>query len=216
MKDWIEEKNIYDYYSWLKNCADGTLSDCFVKGYNAIHISDYSEFIVKCISWISSEIPDTDKSFFYLICNEEVMDIKSRVERYKKCWKKISDKFDIDKFELGDEFEIEKAGKLYYSGIARFKSDSLDEVLRLLKVKQRKYLMFFSNKNYMETNEIQKKIIDELVLFDYELKLDYANFFKKCVKEGNIPVRYGNVGDEAELALIISHNSDHDQNEKYS
>ena len=207
MKDWIEEKKIIDYYSWLKDCDDGTLGNCFVKGYNAIHISDYSEFITKCIDWIVSELPDTDETFFYLICNEEVIDKNSRVERYKKCWKKISDKFDISKFELGDEFEIEQVGQLYYSGIARFKADSLENVLRLLKVKQRKYFMFFSGKNYMETSEKQKKLIDELVLFDHESRLDYANFFEKCIREGDIPFRYGNVGDEAELAFILLYNS---------
>ena len=203
MKDWIEEKNIYEYYSWLKDGADDVLSNCIVKGYNAIHISDYSEFITKCINWIGSEILDVDGLFFYLICNEEVIDIKSRVERYKKCWKKIADKFDIEKFELGNEFEIDKAGQLFYSGIAKFKADSLENALRILKVKQCNYLLFLSNKNYMKNSEEQKNIIDELILFDHESRLDYSNFFKKCISEGNIPLRYGNVGDEAELALII-------------
>ena len=83
------------------------------------------------------------------------------------------------------------------------KADSLENALRILKVKQCNYLLFLSNKNYMKNSEEQKIIIDELILFDYESRLDYSNFFKKCISEGNIPLRYGNVGDEAELALII-------------
>lgn len=204
MREWIEEKKIGDYYSWLKDCSDGALSNCVVRGLNAVQISDYSEFVNKCINWIVSEIPSTDEMFFYLVCNEEVRDLKSRVERYKKCWKKISDKFDIEKFELGDEFEVEKSGRLYYSAIARFKTDSLENVFRLLKIKHQKYLLFFSKKNYMENSEKQKNIINEWVLFDDGLELNYANFFAKCISEGDIPLRYGDVGDEAELAMVIS------------
>ncbi len=93
-------------------------------------------------------------------------DPKSRVERYKKIWKKLSEIVDTEFLEKGYEFEKKDGKQLYYSGIARFAFADLGKILNILNLRQRQSLIFLAKEKLLTNLENQKSLIDRLVSFD--------------------------------------------------
>lgn len=84
--------------------------------------------------------------YIYLIATEKVQNKDSKVEHYKKYWKKVSDSFDIHGFELGLEMEHEYKENYYYSGIAKTTLNNLDDLLKILEFKGGKICNFYEQK----------------------------------------------------------------------
>ena len=202
MKIWTETSNITEYYIWISQTASAQLKNNTVISINASDITDISQFGIKCREWFESRYSDIDQYSFYLICNEVVKDPKSRVEQYKKCWKKLSEIINIESFELGYEYLIETEGFQYYSGIARFALDEIGVALNIIDIRQRQFLLLMSKENLLGDAKQQEEIIRNLVRFDKHQYIDFEYFFEVCIKMGFVALRYGKVSGDAELAVI--------------
>lgn len=207
MKIWTEEGCINEYYHWIDQKASTELRNSTVVSINASEIADVNSFADICKKWLMDTYSDINRYSFYLICNVAVKNTKSRVERYKKCWKKLSETSKIDSFELGEEYKMEFEGQLYYSGIARFAFADFDKALSIIDLRQRQFLIFMSKEDFLKDIEHQKLIIDNLVHFDKHQHIDFEIFFEGCIKMNTVAFRYGNVNGEAELAVINSSTS---------
>lgn len=119
MKKWREHsEKLSDYYGWVTNNMEKSW-DANLISYNATGINlNKDEFFGFCLQQIQKEMILDNFLYIYLIVLEEVIDTNSKVGRYKKCWKKISDSFEIDYLQLGKEIEYHKNDKIYYVSIA--------------------------------------------------------------------------------------------------
>ncbi|MCR4567433.1 MAG: hypothetical protein K5769_05250 [Pseudobutyrivibrio sp.] len=204
MKEWVEKKKITDYYHWV---TQSELEQYIVHSYNATEVVDHTEFVSKCLEWVKTEIPSFEEYKFYLLCPEIVKDSKSRVERYKKCWKKLSETFDIGMFETSNEYEMDYEGQICYVGLIRSEIKYLNEIIKILKVKQQRYLLFLSRADYFKHKKDQEQVISRRLSFEKDQKVNYEHFFKACIDCGDIPFRYGDLGTEAELAMVCNENT---------
>lgn len=202
MKKWKEYcKSIGDYYEWIE--GDG-LDNLAVISYNASEMNCNKEkFWAYCKNELLNDLSKPDSIYIYLIATEKVKNINSKVEHYKKCWKKVSDSFDIQGFELGLEIGHEYNGNYYYSGIAKATLKSLEDLLKILEFKGKKYVTFMSKKDYFQDISDIKKLILKYVLFDEYEDVDFPNIFFQCKNNHDIACRYGVDSIGAEFALII-------------
>lgn len=202
MKKWKEYcKSISDYYEWT---IGNGLDNLVVISYNASEMSlDKEKFEAYCKKELLKDLSRPDSIYVYLIATEKVKDINSKVEHYKKCWKKVSDSFDMQGFELGLEIGHEYNGNYYYSGIAKTTLDSLENLLKMLEVKAKKYVTFMSKKDYFQDISDIKNLILSYVLFDEYEDIDFTNIFHQCQYNHDIACRYGVDSIGAEFALII-------------
>ena len=203
MKIWTEEDVITNYYIWIGKEGSEQLKKCMVKSINASEIDNVDYFAEKCNEWLRSIDLDIEQYSFYIICNELVKDPKSRVERYKKIWMKLSEIVDTEFLEKGYEFEKKYGEQLYYSGIARFAFADLGKILNILNLRQRQYLIFLAKEKLLTNLENQKALIDGLVSFDKDQYIDFEFFFEGCLENELLGLRYGNIGGEAELAAVV-------------
>lgn len=202
MKKWKEYcENISNYYEWIEGDAIDNLA---VISYNASEISYNKEkFWEYCKNELLNDLSMPNSIYIYLIATEKVKNKNSKVEHYKKCWKKVSDSFDIHGFELGLETEHEHNGNYYYSGIAKITLNSLEDLLKILEFKGKKYVTFMSKKDYFQDISNNKDLILNYVLFDEYEDIDYSKVFYLCKNNHDIACRYGVDSIGAEFALII-------------
>ena len=202
MKKWKEYcKSISDYYEWI---GGDDLDNLAVISYNASEMRyNKDKFGAYCKNELLNDLSRPDSIHIYLIATEKVKNINSKVEHYKKCWKKVSDSFDIQGFELGLEIGHEYNGNYYYSGIAKTTLDNLEALLKILELKGKKYVIFMSKKDYFQDISDIKKIILNYVLFDEYEDIDFHNIFYQCKINHDIACRYGVDSIGAEFALII-------------
>lgn len=202
MKKWKEYcESVRDYYEWIVGDDLDTLG---VISYNAMRISYNKEkFWSYCKNELLNDLSNPGSIYIYLIATERVKNKTSKVEHYKKCWKKVSDLFDIQEFELGLEMEHEYNGNCYYSGIAKITLNSLEDLLEILEFKGKKYIAFMSKKDYFQDSGEIKNLISNYVLFNEYGDIDYSNIFNLCKKNCDIACRYGVDSVGVEFALII-------------
>lgn len=205
MKKWKEYcESISDYYEWISDDIS-PLDNLAVISYNTSGINyNKEEFWKYCKNELSYDLSMPDSIYIYMIVTEKVKNNSSKVERYKKCWKKVSDSFDIQGFELSLEIEHEYNGNYYYSGIAKTSFNNLENLLKILDVKGNKYITFMSKQDYFQDiGEIRKLILDYVSFDEYE-NINYSDSFYICNKKHDIVCRYGVDSIGAEFALIIS------------
>lgn len=201
MKKWKEYcENICNYYEWVADVIDNLA----VISYNTSGVNNNKEiFWEYCKNELLHDLSMQDSIYIYLIATEKVQNKDSKVEHYKKCWKKVSDSFDIQGFELGLEMEHEYKENYYYSGIAKTTLNNLDDLLKILEFKGKKYVTFMSKRDYFQDISDIKKLILNYVLFDKYGDIDYTNVFYLCKNNHDIACRYGVDSIGAEFALII-------------
>lgn len=105
MKTWTEYSAcIEDYYEWISRNANG-FEKMSVLSFNGSRIaaSNIDEFYKYCCKELYRTLKHPEQFNIYIIVNEKVINTNSKVEHYKKCWKKVASKFDVSQFELGQE-----------------------------------------------------------------------------------------------------------------
>lgn len=205
MKMWKEYcENVKDYYEFVKNDSL-KLDDMVVFSYNVSGINyNREKFWDYCKNELLYDLLMPDSMYIYLIATEKIKNYNSKIEHYKKCWKKIEDSFDIQGFELGLEIEHEYNGNYYYSGIAKTNLYNIEKLLKILDFKRNKYITIMSKQDYFDDiDDIRKKILD-YVSFDKYENVDYSNSFWLCKKNQDIVCRYGVDSISAEFSLIMS------------
>ena len=203
MRKWEEYcDNIMEYYEWsdkIANCQDKNIS---VLSFNAEDIVvDKEEFFDYCQAECFRKI-DNNEYIFYIIACEKVEDKNSRVENYKKCWKKIYKKYDLRKLELLEEIECEKNREKYFLGVAKANINELAILLRILSDKKSMYSLFLCNKDYFRKDKIDKSFWMHFLKLDEYDEIDEANIINICNMYGDIACRYGSDAMGLELAFI--------------
>lgn len=141
MDSWKEYNNgvlnniIYFYNGYRTNnpVEINNIQDLFVMSYVAEGIIEKAGFCKFCQKEILLDILDSGK--MYMIAVEQLKNPNSRIEKYKKCWKKISERHDISGMELSEELRYQMGGKVFYAGIAK---SSLTNIISMLKIIDRK------------------------------------------------------------------------------
>lgn len=135
MKKWIENSdNLSEYYGWYpieKNANINLIS------YNTTDVNlDKEEFFDYCLQQVKKDMIMSKELYIYLVAIEEVQNPNSKMERYKKCWRKISTNFDLEFLELGKEDEYFLNGMMYYVAIAKTNIFNLHKVLQIIDAKK--------------------------------------------------------------------------------
>lgn len=202
MKVWKEySRNINEYYGWTN---DGFQNDQIVMSYNISGV-DYckEKFWEYCKNSLMEDLKDFHKMYVYMIAVEKIMDKNSKVEHYKKCWKKISDLLDEDNLELSSEMAYKNGNSDYYLGLAKTKAENIESIFKIIKNKENKYLVFMSYEDYFENAEKYKEIVFECVTLGKYEEINYPKFFAACNKRRNVACRYGTDSMSEEFALVI-------------
>ena len=204
MKKWIENsEKLSNYYGWITYNMEKSWNANLIS-YNATGINlNKDEFFEFCLQQIQKEMILDNFLYIYLIVLEEVIDPNSKVGRYKKCWKKISDSFEIDYLQLGKEIEYHKNDKIYYVSIARTQIENLGKVLRLIDSKKQYRYLFVSRNDYLEDIEKNDMNIDDLICLNSFDEIDYPQVIEKCINKHDLACCYGNDSIGIELAFIL-------------
>lgn len=203
MKMWREHsEKLSDYYGWVTNSMEKSW-DANLISYNATGINlNKDKFFGFCLQQIQKEMISDNSLYIYLIVLEEVIEPNSKVGRYKKCWKKISDSFEIGYLQLGKEIEYHKNDKIYYVSIARTQIENLEKVLELIDSKKQYRYVFVSRNDYLED-------IDDLIYLNSFDEIDYPQVIEKCINNHDLACCYGSDSIGIELAFIFKK---HDRN----
>ena len=205
MKKWREySENLSEYYGWYPKERKNTM-DTNLISYNVTSaIIDKEEFFNYCLQQIKKDIVRDENIYVYLVVAEEVRNPNSKVERYKKCWKKLSDSFVLDFMQLSEEIEYSLNDKLYYIAIAKTDILNLNKVLKIIDARRNKYFMFISNKDYLKEIEDNHIAISDFIVLNSFGEIDYLKVIEKCSKNHDLACCYGLDSTGAELALIFN------------
>lgn len=204
MKKWREYNGkISEYYGWATKELEKEW-DASIISYNASGISlNKDEFFEFCTLQIQKEIGLCDALHVYLIVLEEVDNPNSKVERYKKCWKKISESAEIDYLLLGKEIEFCNNNKLYYASIARTQVQHLDRVLRLIDMKKQYRYLFLSPNDYLEKIDRNTMHLADYIPLNQFDEIDYPKVIGNCISNHDLACCYGSDSTGIELAIIF-------------
>lgn len=206
MRTWTEYcENVGAYYDWISHENKNLFKNLCVLSFNASGIeSRWDEFYQYCAKQIFHLLKEPERYSVYVIASEKIKDKNSKVEHYKKCWKKLSSNYDISKFELGEEILYTNNDESFYAGIARTSLHNLIDALRIVNAKGNKYIIFISKNDaskqfYMSVDHMKKYMV-----YNQYGDVDYSNCFLQSCLVGDISVRYGTSFTEVELALIFN------------
>lgn len=213
MRCWNEiEKDVFLYYDFFsKDEASsilGCIPDLSLFSINGERISEKDIFIGECekqLKKIFLQESFAEKYKFYLIAHIEVMDNNSRVEKYKKVWKRLQSKWNLEGFNKGPEVETNLNGHIFYSSIAEFSIEKMEIALGLLARYRYRFTVVVSQRDDIFSKDSIREIIaasfrssnDKYPVIDY-----FYLSLKLCLK-GDIVLRWGDSSEDAELALIF-------------
>lgn len=210
MGNWKEYNNgvlnnilcFYNSYRTNNSVEINNIQDMFVMSYVAEGIIEKAGFWHFCQKEILLDILDSGK--MYMIAVEQLKNPNSRIENYKKCWKKISERHDMSGMELSEELRYQVGGKVFYAGIAKSSLTNIISMLKIMCEYRNKYFFFISDKDYF--NQYEK--IDELILpflsFDKFNNIDNINAINICSENHDISCRYGWDSTGIELDFIMN------------
>lgn len=206
MKKWKEYCNsVKEYYKWIERANLDAMSEMTIISYNASGtFVDKEEFWDFCKQELLIDLIMTKPVYIYIVATEKVVSAKSKVERYKKCWKKISNLFDLSNMELSNEIGYQINGMSFYLGIAKAEVSNLDYILKIIDFKKNYYTLIISDKDYIKQIEDNEKLLYQFVLLNDNGEIDYANLISLCNKNQDIACRYGIDSTGVELAFIVN------------
>lgn len=211
MEIWKEyEKDVYKYFNWFNDRRieekDEVIDEMSVFSINVKGINNHkkSEFIEKSSDEIVRMMSDRRLSGYkiYLFVNVEIVNQNSKVEHYMKAWKRISKKYDVSNFVLGEEVLMNVVGLVFYSSIAEIPLDSLDKAMEIVISNPDRYTLFISKSENLLMNNAIQTLFDNIMKYDKNLKIDYYAFSVHYCNKGNIIIRFGTDFTNAEFALI--------------
>lgn len=212
MKTWTEySANIEDYYEWISRNNSKLFGKLSVLSFNGIDFaSNTDDFYQYCCKELYRSLQFPEKYNIYFIINEKMINIHSKVEHYKKCWKKIASEIDLSKFELGREVGYEFGNQFFYAGIAKTSILNMADVLKLVNARPGKCILFASKNNYFEKKCIDDKFVASYIAYNQYGDIDYSKCFEQCSLKHDLGIRYGTTFSESELALIFHSNDRYD------
>ena len=207
MKTWTEySASIADYYEWVSRSNNKILQKMSVLSFNGsgIAASNIDEFYKYCCKELYRTLKHPEQYNIYIIVNEKVINANSKVEHYKKCWKKVASKFDVSQFELGQEVGYEYGGHFFYAGIAKTSITNLVDILRIVNAKPNKCVLLASKEDYLEKSYMENEFIESYIAYDQYGNIDYSKCFIQCGFNHDLGIRYGKDSTGAELAVIFN------------
>lgn len=177
----------YNCYRTNNPVDINNIKDLFVMSYVAEGIIEKEEFFRFCQEEILSDI--SDRKNIYMIAVEKIKKSNSKIENYKKCWKKVSEKYDISGMQLSEEFRYQKGEKIFYAGMAKGELSNISSMLKIMVEQSNKYIFFISDKNYFD----QYSKIDEFIMpyLRFDKFCDINNIKEDCnIKLENIFLTY--------------------------
>ena len=211
MDNWKEYNNgvlnnmIYFYNCYRTNdpVEINNIQDLFVMSYVAEGVIEKAGFWHFCQNEILLDILDRGK--MYMIAVEQLKNPNSRIENYKKCWKKISEKYDLSGIQLSEELRCQKGGEVFYAGIAKTGLSNLSSMLKIMGERNNKYFFFISDKDYFDQYQKIDKFILPYLRFDKFYDIDNINAINICTKNHDIACRYGwdSIGIELDFIMNI-------------
>ena len=210
MKTWIEySTDIGKYYQWISTESKKRLESVNILSFNAKEINiETDEFYKYCFMELSKTLINPEKYSIYMILNIKLNNTNSRVEHYKKCWKRFSEEIDLSKLELGQEIGYTYNENYYYSGIAKTSFDNILEVIKIVNTRPNKCIVFASRNDYFKEEGKNENFMKDYIEYNRYGDIVYTKCFEQCSVKQDISIRYGISGDEAEVALIFN---EHDQ-----
>ncbi|PWA08429.1 hypothetical protein DCC39_14900 [Pueribacillus theae] len=204
MRIWHEaEKDIENYFTWFKGKSE-KFSVYSLNGAEMFTPEERSNFIEVCARTINKVFKTENFTDYklYLLANVEVSDKNSRIEKYKKVWKKLESEFAIDSFTKGPEIEITIQDKLCYSSIAMVEREDIPLALDIISKAPHRHTIFASKKENILDEDLIRARLNEAIGYEL-LELDYEYLINEYCPEGDILFRWGEVFEEAEIALIF-------------
>lgn len=208
MKTWTEySANAEDYYEWISRNNSKFFEKLSVLSFNGSDFaSNIDEFYQYCCKELYRSLQFPDKYNIYFIINERIINIHSKAEHYKKCWKKIASEINLNKFELGQEIGYEFGNQFFYAGIAKTSILNMADVLKLVNTRPRKCVLFASKNDYFEKKYVNDEFIESYIAYNRYGDIDYSKCFEQCSLNHDLGMRYGTTFSESELALIFNYN----------
>lgn len=163
-------------------------------------VDDFISFL-KC--QLNADLNSVKNMYMYILAIEEVKNRKSKVELYKKCWKKISDEIDLKKIELGREIEINVNDSLYYSGLGRLKIDDMDILINIFAGK--KYSFFISKNDYISADNFAYDFLVKKISV-CNLTDDIKEMISFCSLNKDFACSYGSYPGEYAFNVFIGNN----------
>ncbi|EKQ53038.1 MULTISPECIES: hypothetical protein [unclassified Clostridium] len=216
MRIWSEEeKSVYSYFQWFNKDEayerigrNVNLSVISINGSGLFTHNDRSAFINSCSGEIKKilEKYESIKNYkLYLFANVEIKNKNSRIERYKKVWKVLKSKWELEGFNSGSEIEIKSGEKAFFSSIAEFKVENLSTALEIVSSNPKVYSIIASKKEDVLSNKTITSISE--VAFNkknkYVDEIDYFNLSIHLCQQGDMVFRWGESSEEAEIAIIL-------------
>lgn len=222
MDNWKEYNNgvlnniLYFYNSYRTNNSVeiNNIQDLFVMSYVAENVIEKAGFWKFCQKEILLDILDSGK--MYMIAVEQLKNPNSRIENYKKCWKKISERHDISGMELSEELRYQMGEKVFYAGIAKSSLTNIISMLKIMCEYGNKYFFFISDKDYFSQYQKIDKLIIPYLHFDKFYDIDNINAINICTKNHDIACHYGwdSTGIELDFIMNIEDIQKYCKNEK--
>jgi hypothetical protein len=214
MKIWSEnEIDAFSYYSWFNKDDVHSLVDNIpnlrVSSINSTGLfgSSYrTAFIDYCNNYIREVFAEQEFANdykLYLFINIEIKNRNSRIEKYKRVWKLLQEKWQIKEFKKGPEIEVAIKEKVFFSAIAEAGFESVLTALEIVASNPKNYTVIVSKKDNILSEEAVENWFK--VAFNQYSRVDGIDYFGLSLNlcpEGDIVFRWGDSAEEAELALI--------------
>lgn len=212
MKCWIEEdKDAYNYFEWIYEDKDSKSRDISVFSINATEIFNADEkkvFMEVCTKKIKKIFKNDNllsEYKLYLFANIEVDNTNSKVEKYKKVWKKIQLKWDVEEFNKGVEVELKIREKYFFSSIAEFNMKDTSTALEIISTIPKTCTIIASKRENILSDSSITNIFRSAFNEgnEYEDEIDYFYISQNLCPQGDIVFRWGDSSEEAEVAIIF-------------
>ncbi|EEM02292.1 hypothetical protein [Bacillus pseudomycoides] len=216
MKCWNEvEEDAFSYYKWfskdeaIKRVGNlPNLSVFSVNGSMLFSPDEKKQFKEVCgteIKQVFMKHNLTNVYKFYLLAAIEIKDKNSKIEKYRKVWKALQTKWQLEKFNKGSEVEMEVGGTTFYSSIAEFCLEELPAAIEIVSSNPKRFTIISSKNSDMLMEEnisrIFRKAFNEYNQWKDEI--DYFNLSIHLCPKDDIVFRWGDSLEEAEIATIF-------------
>lgn len=217
MRIWNEfEKDIVSHFPWFDKYKSYKIRDNIerlsvfsVIGSGLFGVDNKTKFIDLCSSEVKRVITKYEVMNdynLYLFVVVEVKDKNSRIEKYKKVWKVVQAKWEIDGFNKGIEVEIETMGKVFFSSIAEFKLKDFSRALDIVSSSSEICAIIASKRENILSQESITDIFKMAFTQqqEYTDEIDYYNLSINLCPQGDMVFRWGDSSEESEIAIIFN------------
>ncbi|SFI91155.1 MULTISPECIES: hypothetical protein [unclassified Bacillus (in: firmicutes)] len=215
MKCWNEVEDAFSYYKWfskdeaIKRVGNLPNLNLFsVNGSMLFSPDEKNQFKEVCSTEIKQVFMKHDLTNvykFYLLAAIELKDKSSKIEKYRKVWKTLQTKWQLEAFNKGSEVEMEVEGTTFYSSIAEFCLEKLPAAIEIVSSNPKRFTIIASKSSNMLTEENISRIFGK-AFNEYNQRKDEIDYFNLSIHlcpKGDIVFRWGDSLEEAEIAAIF-------------